>query len=317
MSDRVFMFPGQSSRYPEMIEKLTAEHASARQIIEQASAILKRDLAKHYVSSNEAIFATNRDVQIGMFLANHMHLTLLSDAGIHTGWSLGLSLGEYNHLAHIGALTFEAGVSLVDQRGRLFDAGAHGVMVSLFPIEAPEIEAIIAELGLQDRVAIGLYNSPRQQVLTGERAAVEKVLSKIEDDMFADATEIESRIPMHSPLFASVGTALKPALEAAPFVAPQRPYVSNVRGAIVDNATPALIRDALAAHVFNPVRWQQSVEAVAARLTDPTFIEVGPRAVLYNLIGRGWTPGKRAKTDSATDGSGHFRQLVVSLRDGS
>jgi [acyl-carrier-protein] S-malonyltransferase len=317
MSDLVFMFPGQSSRYPEMIEKLTIEYASARRIVERASDILKRDLAKHYVASNEAIFATNRDVQIGMFLANYMHLTLLDDAGVHAVGSLGLSLGEYNHLVHIGAMSFDAGVALVDQRGRLFDEGAHGVMVSLFPIEAPDLEGVIAELKLQKRVAIGLYNSPRQQVLSGERAAVEQILAKIEDDMFADATEIESRIPMHSPLFAPVGQKLKPILDATSFTGPKLSYVPNAHGEIVDQATPSIIRECLAIHVFNPVRWQRSVDAVAARLSDPMFLEVGPRAVLYNLIGRGWTPGKRAKTDSATDGSGHFRELVVSLRDGS
>jgi [acyl-carrier-protein] S-malonyltransferase len=317
MSDLVFMFPGQSSRYPEMIEKLTDEHESARQIVSRASDILKRDLAKHYRSSNPAIFEINRDVQIGMFLANHMHLTLLADAGVKAAWSLGLSLGEYNHLVHIGALSFDDGVTLVDRRGQLFDEGPHGVMVSLFPIEAHDLEAIIADLNLQERVDVGLYNSPRQQVLSGERAAVEAVLAKIEDEMFADATEIESRIPMHSPLFASVGKALKTVLDGAPFVAPKLAYVPNVRGEVSEAASPPFIRECLAAHVFNPVRWQKSVEAVASKLTDPTFLEVGPRAVLYNLIGRGWTPGKRAKTDSAKDGSGHFRELVVSLGHGS
>jgi len=317
MSDLVFMFPGQSSRYPEMIEKLTAEHESARKIIVDASDVLKRDLNAHYLSSNEAIFATNRDVQIGMFIANHIHMTLLADAGVSTRSSLGLSLGEYNHLVHIGALSFSDGLTLVEKRGKLFDEGANGVMVSLFPIEAPDLEAIIADLKLEQRVAIGLYNSPRQQVLSGERAAVEQVLAKVEDEMFADATEIESRIPMHSPLFTSVGAALKPVLDAAPLKAPKFAYVPNVRGDVIDAVSPAVIRDCLAAHVFNPVRWQKSVEAVAARSSDPLFLEVGPRAVLFNLIARGWTPGKRAKTDSAKDGSGHFRELVVSLGHGT
>ncbi len=39
-----------------------------------------------------------------MFVANHMMLSLLQAEGVDAELSLGLSLGEYNHLVHIGAL---------------------------------------------------------------------------------------------------------------------------------------------------------------------------------------------------------------------
>src|SRR5947209_4023010 len=101
------MFPGQSSRYPEMIEKIVAADMGSAAVVARASQVLGRDLAAHYRAENPRIFATNRDVQIGVFLANHLHLGLLHRAGVDSAHSLGLSLGEYNHLVHIGALSFE------------------------------------------------------------------------------------------------------------------------------------------------------------------------------------------------------------------
>ena len=103
----VFMFPGQSSRYPDMFERLASQAPEqTREVLGLASEILERDLAAHYRADNPAIFASNCDVQLGVFLASHVHLVAAERAGLRARLSLGLSLGEYNHLVHIGALDF-------------------------------------------------------------------------------------------------------------------------------------------------------------------------------------------------------------------
>jgi [acyl-carrier-protein] S-malonyltransferase len=311
------MFPGQSSRYPEMIENSLRLAVQSATLVSHASEILGRDLAGHFRGSNSAVFASNRDVQVGVFLANHLHLKLLEEAGIESAWSLGLSLGEYNHLVHIGALSFEEALPLVDERGRLYEA-AHdsnpGVMVSLFPIDAVTVDRTIAALGLSSRVVVGLYNSPRQQVLTGEQAACEQVIATLEDGAYLEAVEIERRIPMHAPLFEPVARSLAAVLARTALTAPARPYVPNVLGEIVEGASPEQIRACLTAHVYRPVRWQQSVDVLAARLSSPCFLEVGPRAVLCNLFGRGWTPGRRAATDSSEEWADHFAGVTAELQ---
>jgi [acyl-carrier-protein] S-malonyltransferase len=289
------MFPGQSSKYPEMIEKITAAHPASRAVVAQASEILGRDLAAHYRAANDGLFASNRDVQVGVFLANHLHLGLLEAAGVRSRWSLGLSLGEYNHLVHIGALAFEDALPLIDARGRLYDAHAGGVMVSLFPVEAAVVEAAIARLGVGDRVAVGLYNSP------------------LEADDYLEAAVIEPRIPMHAPVFAPVAAGLAAVLLDTKLGAPRGAYVPNVLGQVLEGAGVDDIRVCLTAHVHQPVLWQKSVDALAARVPDACFVEVGPRSVLYNLFGRGWTPGRRARTDVTEGFPHHLASLVDEL----
>lgn len=316
MNATVFMFPGQSSRYPEMIAKCVAADAACAAVVDEASAVLGRDLAAHYRADNPAVLATNRDVQVGVFLANHLHLTALEAAGVRADWSLGLSLGEYNHLVHIGALALEDALRLVDARGRLYDQAQGGLMVSVFPVEAALVETTIHRLGFEGRACVGLYNSPRQQVISGERGAVEAVVTALEADVFCDATVIEPRIPMHAPVFAGTATQLANVLIDVPFTTPRRPYVPNVRGEPIAGATSSTIRICLTEHVFRAVRWQASVEAVAARVPGARFVEVGPKAVLYNLFGRGWTPGARFKTDVAEgddDWPAHLSRLTEEL----
>ncbi|MDB4960386.1 MAG: malonyl CoA-acyl carrier protein transacylase [Myxococcales bacterium] len=302
MSTAVLMFPGQSSKCPDMIEKLASTSPESAALVARASEILGRDLLAHYGATNTAMFASNRDVQVGVFLANHLHLAALTRAGVEAAWSVGLSLGEYNHLVHIGALTFEDALPLIDARGRLYEDAASteaesGVMVSVFPVEAGLVEHTITALGLGGRAVIGLYNSPRQQVLSGERAAVDQVIAALEAEVFVDATVIEPRIPMHAPRFAPVGERLGAVLADTRLTVPRLPYVPNVLGTVLEAATVGDVRSCLVAHASQSVRWQASIEALAARVSDPVFVEVGPRAVLYNMIGRGWTPGRRAKTD--------------------
>jgi [acyl-carrier-protein] S-malonyltransferase len=312
----VFMFPGQSSRYPEMIEKVTAGDRESQAIVACASDILGRDLAMHYRGANAAMFDRNRDVQIGVFLANHLHLCRLESVGIRGDLSLGLSLGEYNHLVHIGALSFEAALRLIDERGRLYDEGPEGVMVSVFPIEAEPVEEAIDSLELRGRVAIGLYNSPRQQVLTGERAAVERLIAALDAEMLIDAVEIETRIPMHAPIFEPVATRFGDVLARAQITAARLPHVPNFRGAISETADPDEIRQCLLAHVWQPVHWLASIDALAKRAPGACFVEVGPGGVLYNLFGRGWMPGRRARTDSAEAWRDYLPNLAAELCDG-
>lgn len=312
----VLMFPGQSSRYPEMIEKLTADDPPLANIVAEASEILDRDLGAHFRSENPDVLARNRDVQVGVFLANHLHAAALAGQGVTAAWSVGLSLGEYNHLVHIGAITFAHALRLVDARGELYDRAHGGVMVSVFPLDAEIIEETIARLGLSSQVAIGLYNSPRQQVLSGERGAVEQVLAALEGETYFEAHEIESRIPMHAPVFVETGARFADLLLDTHFAVPRLPYVPNVRATVLDAPPADVIRVCLTAHVSRPVRWRASIDALAERVPNAKFVEVGPKAVLYNLFGRGWMPGTRHKTDSTTSWRAHVTALAQELHDG-
>lgn len=308
------MFPGQSSGSPGMLDRIVSAWPPASAIVDHASVLLGRDLRRHYRGAADTVFAANQDVQVGVFLASYLHQQALAAQGITADLSLGLSLGEYNHLVHIGALTFDEALRLVDTRGRLYDAGPDGLMTSVFPMPLEELIPLVEPSRALGTVEIASLNSPSQHVIAGDRAAVEDATARIEEaDSAVQAVVIGQRIPMHTSIFRGVGRAFRPHLEAVEWAAPTRPYRPNVTGEPIDAPTGAEICDLLECHVSSPVRWRASIDAVVARHPDACFIEVGPGAVLFNLLHKQWHANPKLRTDDLTDPSAHLSRVVSEL----
>jgi [acyl-carrier-protein] S-malonyltransferase len=291
----VFMYPGQSSRYPTCIEKLLHYDSLPGQILERAADILHWDLRGEFRSDNPEIFACNENIQVGIFLTNFIYGRLLNRAGVVAVASLGQSLGEYNHLVDIGALTFEAALRLVASRGALYDCGPSGAMAAVGPIEAEPLDAVLRTI--DGPVTISNFNSPTQQVIGGARGAVETALAVLETKHFLQGTIIEPNIAMHTPLFAEVGHRFRPVLEAAEWASVAKPYLPNVTATPVNEPSREMIVALLTEHVYRPVLWRQSMEMVAASYPEAIFVEVGARAILFNLLRRQWLPNKKLKVD--------------------
>lgn len=290
----VFLFPGQNSRYPGMIARFATLRPQCAALLERASETLHRNLAAHFDPANSSQFDHNRDVQLGVFLASHMMLAALHAEGLSAPLSLGLSLGEYNHLVHIGALDFDSALRLLVARGDAYDTSPPGAMASIAPLPLSELAPVAASVG----AAVALCNTPTQNVISGTRPAIDAALHILDDQHFVQGVLIDQRLPMHSPLFDNVATLFRPALAAAPWQTPLLPYLPNCRGSFLPNPSPSDFVDCLSRHLHQPVLWRQSVESAAAAAgPSPLFVEVGPRGVLSSMLGRRWLDLQRFRTD--------------------
>ena len=125
---------------------------------------------------------------------------------------------------------------------------------------------------------------------------------------------------MHAPTFAPVAEKFRKVLAQTRFEMPRLPYVPNIAGEVMSGVSPNDIRACLTAHVCEPVLWQGvSIDAVAAQVPpEAHFLEVGlySGSVLHNLLGRGWTPGSRSRTDVSEQWSQHIRGLAMELGRG-
>lgn len=306
----VFMFPGQSSRDPGMIERAIGLSADGVRIVEEASELVGLDLRARCRAADA--FATNREVQLAVFVTNHLHLCALRERGVDTPTSLGLSLGEYNHLVHVGALRFADAVRLVDARGRAYDDGPEGAMLVAFPIELADLAEAIERARAHGVLEVVNLNSPTQHVLAGERPAVDAAARILEDELFVAAVRIDDRVPMHSSIFRPAADAFRPALDAARIRPPVHPYLPNALGHRLECPSSDEIRALLYRHVHQPVLFRKSVEHLVANHPDATFLEVGPRAVLYGLLSRRWVSNRRFKTDAEAE---PHRALAVTLEE--
>jgi [acyl-carrier-protein] S-malonyltransferase len=308
------MFPGQSSRDPGMFERLRALHPMTREIFEHASDVLGRDLGLQYQAENPRIFASNRDVQVGVFLANYMYGECLRAGGVTAAYSLGLSLGEYNHLVHIGAVSFEEALRLVDVRGALYDTGPDGAMVSVLALDYPEVMTVVEQVRDHGCLEIAVFNSPTHHVLAGEGAALELALDLLERKYFIAGVVIEPRIPMHSSRFEPVGRAFRSVLDRVPWKSAAKPYLPNVVGHFIADPAPAQFVGLLSAHVHRPVLWRHSIDFIADHVEDAIFVEVGPRRVLNNILSKKWRSNPRFATDPGEGEPVSLARLVEELR---
>jgi [acyl-carrier-protein] S-malonyltransferase len=89
--------------------------------------------------------------------------------------------------------------------------------------------------------------------------------------------------PFHSSLLKPASDQLREYLASVSFAAPAIPLVNNVDVAIVTD--PALIKDALVRQAASPVRWVESVNAIAASGVTH-LVECGPGRVLAGLTKR-------------------------------
>jgi malonyl CoA-acyl carrier protein transacylase len=48
----------------------------------------------------------------------------------------------------------------------------------------------------------------------------------------------------------------------------------------------------LTRHVYQPVRWRATIDALRARMGNPVFVEVGPLQVLARMLSRRWIAAK-------------------------
>jgi [acyl-carrier-protein] S-malonyltransferase len=310
----VFMFPGQNSRYPGMLTKLAGLDRCNRHVLDWASNILSRDLYHHFGADNPDAYATNRDVQLSVFLANHMFMQVMEASGVNAALSLGLSLGEWNHLVHIRAVTFETALLAVEQRGILYDQGPRGSMASVFPIELEELEEVVVRARSVGVVEVVNLNTPRQHVIAGEQRAVQEALRILEDEHFVQPVIIDNELPMHSSLFEPVGRAFRRYLERIEFLRPVRPYVPNRLGELIVDPDPQTFVELLSTHVHSRTFWRKSIDRIAELHPDAFFLEVGPKKVLHNMLDKKWRRNEKLFVDGGDVPLEHLMTVIESLR---
>jgi [acyl-carrier-protein] S-malonyltransferase len=285
----ICMFPGQSSLTPTMLAEAAERWPDTTA---ETLARAERRLGERLQPWLRRVEPTsNRDVQLAVFLTSHVHM--LAEAPSGAVASLGLSLGEYNHLVHIDALSFDDAVELVALRGAAYDRGPRGCMAAVFPLAYDELAPLVEEARARGVVEIANRNSPTQHVIAGDVDAVEHAIDLIERETFATVRRLAGTIPMHSSSFRVVADAFRPVLERAPWRRPRLAYRPNVDAAALASPDGATIAACLHRHVCEPVRWRESIERVLADHPEAILIEIGPARVLTNLLRKPWHAAER------------------------
>jgi [acyl-carrier-protein] S-malonyltransferase len=218
----------------------------------------------------------------------------------------GHSVGEYSALVAAGALSFDEGIRLVQERARLMAAASAaqpGTLAAILGSDEATVEGVCrdADVDLCNR------NLPSQSVIGGSKEAVARAIELAKERGAYRAMELNVSGAFHSRLMAPAAAGLKPTVASTAIALPLVPVVANVTALPFEDA--ASIRRELGEQVVSPVRWHESVAFMTAAGVSE-FIEFGPGRVLTGLVKR-LIPGSRLANVSNFTEAASIRDAAV------
>jgi [acyl-carrier-protein] S-malonyltransferase len=200
----------------------------------------------------------------------------------------GHSLGEYSALVAAGVISFKDAVPLVRFRAEAMQSavpvGTGGMAAILGLDDALVIqvctEASVASGGVVEAVN---FNAPGQVVIAGASDAVTKACELLKAAGAKRTLPLPVSAPFHSSLLQPASEKLKGYLANIEFKAPTIAVINNVDVQILSD--PAAIKDALVRQAAKPVRWHETIHAMAQQGVTQV-VECGPGKVLAGLTKR-------------------------------
>ncbi|MEO5509885.1 MAG: ACP S-malonyltransferase [Longimicrobiales bacterium] len=281
------LFPGQGSQFVGMGRDLAAAYPAAKQVFEEADDVLGTSLSGICWEGPESeLIATNNAQPALMTHSIAVHRVLQDRIG-PVAMAAGHSLGEFSAYVAAGALSFGDGIRTVRRRGDLMLRSGEerpGTMAALLGLDDEATERVCAEASREGGSCVPAnYNSPGQIVISGDVPAVTRAIELARTAGAKRAIQLNVSGAFHSPLMMVAEAGLSAQLAGVTMTAPAFPVVSNVTAAPVTDADEA--RRLLIEQLTSPVRWAQSMQAMAAAgITH--VIEIGPGAVLAGLMKR-------------------------------
>ncbi|MDU3077904.1 MAG: ACP S-malonyltransferase [Mixta calida] len=287
MTQFAMVFPGQGSQTVGMLAELAAENPIIEATFKEASDALGYDLWQLTQQGPAEELNKTWQTQPALLAASVAIYRLWQQKGGQMPTMMaGHSLGEYSALVCAGVIDFADAIKLVELRGKLMQEavpGGTGAMQAIIGLDDAAIQQACEEAAQGQVVSPVNFNSPGQVVIAGHKEAVERAGAACKAAGAKRALPLPVSVPSHCALMKPAAEKLAVALENITFNAPALPVVNNVD--VKCETSPEAIRSALVRQLYNPVRWTESVEFMAAQGVT-ALLEVGPGKVLTGLTKR-------------------------------
>ncbi|MGZ8223944.1 MAG: ACP S-malonyltransferase [Methylobacter sp.] len=279
-----FVFPGQGSQSLGMLSELAASYPEVKPIFERASDALGRNLWSIVQEGPEDELNQTHNTQPAMLAAGVAVWEIwCKHSKTRPVWMAGHSLGEYTALVCSNALSFEDGIKLVSERGRLMQEAVPagmGAMAAILGLEDHQVVKICADTAETEVVSAVNFNAPGQVVIAGNVAAVERAMIAAKKAGAKRAVKLPVSVPSHCALMAPAAEKLYEYLQNTAIDMPEMTLIHNVD--VASHNAPEVIRNVLKEQLYQPVRWSDSIRFMHDQGVT-CFVECGPGKVLIGL----------------------------------
>ncbi|MFD0352307.1 beta-ketoacyl synthase N-terminal-like domain-containing protein [Streptomyces sp. NPDC127110] len=278
-----FLFSGQGVQEPGMTAALYRQSPLYRRRLDEADAALAPHLGgsvRDLLLGGDPALHRTRWAQPALFAVGHALAATLSGLGAGPHVVLGHSVGEFAAAVAAGVLTLEEAARLVAERARLMDALPEGGGMLSVRAGREEVEEF---LGAGQGVSLAAVNGPRNTVLSGGLAELERVAGVLrERGVHCRAVGVSHAF--HSPLMDPVLEPLAAAAAGTTPAAPRIPVASTRYGRLL--ADEPMDGAYWAGQAAGPVLFADALADLVARTAPTALVEIGPAPQLIQLAGR-------------------------------
>ncbi|HWS93105.1 MAG TPA: SDR family NAD(P)-dependent oxidoreductase, partial [Mycobacterium sp.] len=227
--------------------------------------------------------------------------------GVRPDALIGHSVGEYVAACLSGTFSFEDGLVLVAERGRLVQEMPPGVMLAV-----PLGESALRPL-LGNTLSLAAVNAPVQCVVSGPEPAIHALECKL-GGFGLQSSRLHTSHAFHSAMMDPILKPFADRLDAIPHREPVIPWVSNLHGGWI-TGSEATDSSYWTDHLRGTVRFGDGLSTL---LEDPDriLLEVGPGQTLASLASSHPAASGRTIVTSlphAMDRSDDERHLIAAL----
>jgi len=309
------LFPGQGSQAVGMLAALGVAHALVGETLAEAGDALGWDLAKLVREGPaEELNRTERTQPALLAAGVAVWRAWQAQAPPAAAALAGHSLGEYTALVAAGSVAFADALKLVELRGQLMQGAVpegQGGMVAVVGLDDESVEKLCASYGGGLVLEPVNYNAPGQVVVAGQSDALNWLEANARGAGARMVVRLPVSVPSHCSLMKPAALQLAGRLTQVEFASPGIPVLHNLDAA--PRAQPVALRSALREQLYKPVRWAQTIRALAQDGVT-VYLECGPGKVLAGLNKRILDKGA---TSVALEEPAAFEQALQKVKEAS
>jgi len=153
-------------------------------------------------------------------------------------------------------------------------------MAAILGLEVTDLIDICNQAAKGGVVSAVNFNAPGQVVIAGNAAAVNRAIDLAKEQGAKRALPLPVSVPSHCALMVPAAENLLTVMEGVTFSSPKISVLHNTD--VAQHGDASDIKQALTKQLHTPVRWVETVEALASAGVE-TLIECGPGKVLSGL----------------------------------
>lgn len=294
MVDKIaFLYPGQGSQKVGMSsELLKSTPGLFETYLGRSDAVAGVPVTKYSLEGPTDILSQTNVAQPALFSHSLALTAYARQFGLYPDMVAGHSLGEYTAAVAAGVLSFEDGLHLVSQRGKLMyqaQSEQPGTMAAIVNLPAETLHTLCEEISQRHYVTVTNWNTPTQFVVSGVEAGVLELIEVLRAHPTVRAMRLPVKGAFHSLLMKPVQSSLHTYMHHLTWNDARVPLVANVSGRRLTDRHD--VRQELLEQITSPVRWVTCIEALVAAGCD-TFVEIGSSQVLTRMM-RAIAPDKQ------------------------